>query len=60
MAGSSGGLKMLILILVFLLCVSLAGLAWAVQALPQQIASEFGAADPNLTPLKRFSLSGIQ
>lgn len=57
MAGSSGGLKMLILILVILLCVSLAGLAWAVQALPQQIASEFGAADPNLTPLKRFSLS---
>ncbi|NPV76869.1 MAG: endolytic transglycosylase MltG [Anaerolineae bacterium] len=57
MAGSSGSLRIFVFVLVILFCVSLAGLAWAVQAVPQQAAREFGPADPNLTALKRFSLS---
>lgn len=57
MAGSSGSLRLLVFVLFILLCVSLAGLAWAVQTIPQQAAREFGPADPNLTVLKRFSLS---
>ncbi len=57
MAGSSGGSRILVFVLVILFCVSLAGLAWALQAIPQEAAREFGPADPNLTALKRFSLS---
>ncbi|MCC6146767.1 MAG: endolytic transglycosylase MltG [Anaerolineaceae bacterium] len=57
MAGNRGGSKILGVFFLLFLCVSLTGVVWALQAIPQQAAREFGPADPRLTTFKRLSLS---